>query len=243
VLIDHGEIHAFEDWWERIEALIGSADTVVFALSPDAVKSEVALKEVAYAASLSKRFAPIVCQRVDDSAVPEALRRLNFIFFNDEARFEESMERLAEALATDIDWVRKHTRFGEHARRWHAGGRPGPYGLLLRSPVLEEAERWFALRPASVPAPTEAMQALIAESRRAATQRRNILTGSLVAGLVVALGLAGLAYWQRGIAVEQRDKTLLTQWLFLADLANQRTSDGDVARFKAPVGNCFMNSG
>src|SRR5262249_27671320 len=33
---------------------------------------------------------------------------------------------------------------------------------------------------------------------------RNILTGSLAAGLVLALGLAGLAYWQRGIAVEQR---------------------------------------
>ena len=76
VLIDREEIYAFEDWWKRIEALIGSADTVVFALSPDAVKSDVALKEVAYAASLSKRFAPIVCQRVEDSAVPEALHRL-----------------------------------------------------------------------------------------------------------------------------------------------------------------------
>jgi len=31
VLIDREEIHAFEDWWQRIEALIGSADTVVFA--------------------------------------------------------------------------------------------------------------------------------------------------------------------------------------------------------------------
>jgi hypothetical protein len=31
VLIDREEIYAFEDWWKRIEALIGSADTVVFA--------------------------------------------------------------------------------------------------------------------------------------------------------------------------------------------------------------------
>jgi hypothetical protein len=50
VLIDRQEIYAFEDWWKRIEALIGRADTVVFVLSPDAVKSDVALKEVAYAA-------------------------------------------------------------------------------------------------------------------------------------------------------------------------------------------------
>src|ERR1700733_13477480 len=64
VLIDREEIYAFEDWWNRIEALIGRADTVVFILSPDAVASHVALKEVEYAASLNKRFAPIVCRRV-----------------------------------------------------------------------------------------------------------------------------------------------------------------------------------
>src|SRR5258708_22151815 len=74
-LIDRDEIYAFEDWWGRIEALIGRADTIVFVLSPDAVASEIALKEVTHAASLNKRFAPIVCRRVDDSAVPEALRR------------------------------------------------------------------------------------------------------------------------------------------------------------------------
>ena len=61
-LIDRTEIYAFEEWWKRIEALIARADTVVFVLSPDSVASEVALKEVAFAASLNKRFAPIVCR-------------------------------------------------------------------------------------------------------------------------------------------------------------------------------------
>src|SRR5438445_10861761 len=59
-LIDRSEIFAFEDWWKRIEVLIGRADTIVFVLSPDAVASEIALKEVTHAASLNKRFAPIV---------------------------------------------------------------------------------------------------------------------------------------------------------------------------------------
>ena len=84
-LIDRTEIYAFEDWWKRIETLISRADTVVFVLSPEAMASEVALKEVAHAASLNKRFAPIVCRRTDDGAVPEALRRLNFVFFDDPA--------------------------------------------------------------------------------------------------------------------------------------------------------------
>ena len=238
-LIDREEIYAFEDWWKRIESLIGRADTVVFALSPDAVASEVALKEVAHAALLKKRFAPVVCRRVEDPAVPEALRRLNFIFFDNSARFEASADQLAEALQTDIGWIRQHTEFGEAARRWSASERPG--GLLLRSPVLEEAERWIASRPPGAPEPTEDTQAVIRESRRGATQRRNILTGSLAAGLVVAISLAALAYWQRGIAIEQRgialanevrakeqrDQALLTQSRFLADVANQRLAADD----------------
>jgi TIR domain len=68
-LIDRSEIYAFEEWWKRIEGLIGRADTVVFVLSPDSVASEVALKEVAFAQSRNKRLAPIVCRRVDDKAI------------------------------------------------------------------------------------------------------------------------------------------------------------------------------
>ena len=69
--------------------------------------------------------------------------------------------------------------------------------------MLEQAERWIAGRPRGAPAPTEETQSFIRQSRQAATRRRNILTRSLAAGLVLALGLAGLAYWQRGIAIEQ----------------------------------------
>src|SRR5262249_13809073 len=79
-----------------------------------------------------------------------------------------------------------------------------PKGLLLRSPVLEEAEHWIASRPRGAPVPTEQTQAFIRQSRHAATRRRRNLTVGLAAALVIALGLAGLAYWQRGIAVEQR---------------------------------------
>jgi hypothetical protein len=38
-LIDRRDIAKFEDWWRRIEALIVQADTIVFVISPDAVKS------------------------------------------------------------------------------------------------------------------------------------------------------------------------------------------------------------
>jgi WD40 repeat protein len=234
--IDRAEIHAFEDWWERIEALIVKTDTIVFVLSPDAVASDVCQREVAFATSLNKRFAPIVCRPVNDKSIPRSLARLNFVFFTDEARFEESADKLAEALSIDINWVRKHTDFGEQARRWSQAGRPGPRALLLRSPVLEDAEQWIATRPAAGPSPTEATRAFISESRKAATRRRNILTSSLGTGLLVALALAGLAFWQRAVAIEQqrlavqqRDAAQVAQSRFLTDRANREVQTGDAA--------------
>jgi hypothetical protein len=109
-LIDRTDILAFEEWWKRVEVLIARADTVVFALSPDAVRpGTVTLKEVEFAASLNKRFAPIVFRPVEDKSVPEALAKLNFIFFDEATRFEHSADQLAEALNTDIGWIRQHT--------------------------------------------------------------------------------------------------------------------------------------
>src|SRR5262252_8339604 len=71
-LIDRTDIYAFEEWWKRIEVLIARADTIVFVLSPDAVRpGTVALKEVDFAASLNKRLAPIVFRAVEDKSVPE----------------------------------------------------------------------------------------------------------------------------------------------------------------------------
>jgi formylglycine-generating enzyme required for sulfatase activity len=169
-LIDRTEIYAFEDWWKRIQRLLGKADTVVFVLSPDAVKSDVALKEVEYAASLNKRFAPIVFRRVDHNVVPKPLRRLNFIFFDEPNHFEANADQLAVALKTDINWIRRDTEFGEAARRWMEQGRPA--GLLLRSPLLDQAETWLALRPADAPPPTFETEAFLAESRKADTESK-----------------------------------------------------------------------
>jgi formylglycine-generating enzyme required for sulfatase activity len=193
-LIDRTDIYAFEEWWKRVQVLIGQADTIVFVLSPDAVRPEtVALKEVAYAASLNKSFAPIVFRSVDDKSVPEPLAKLNFIFFDDASRFDASADKLAEALRSDIGWIRRHTEFGEAARRWIDAGRAG--GLLLHPPVLDQAEAWMAFRPSGAPSPSGETEAFIAASRKAemASRRRSrILNVALYTMLVgIILGLVG----------------------------------------------------
>jgi formylglycine-generating enzyme required for sulfatase activity len=193
-LIDRTEIYAFEEWWSRIEALIARADTVVFVLSPNSVASEVALKEVEFAASLNKRFAPIVFCSVQEKLVPEALAKLHFIFFDDAARFEQSADQLAAALNTDISWIRQHTEFAEQARRWVLA--KAPVGLLLRSPALEQAEYWIAARPKGAPAPTEETRTFIRQSREAAARQK--IRTRRVQGLIYALlvgMIVGLVGW------------------------------------------------
>jgi hypothetical protein len=198
-LIDRTEIYAFEDWWRRIQSLIVKADTVIFVLSPDAVSSDICRKEVAFAASLNKRFAPIVCRSVDVVHVPTELSRLNFISFVDETRFEESAEKLARALATDIEWIRKHTEYGEFARRWSESGRPT--GLLLRSPALDEAEQWLIRQPQGAPPPTEATRAFVIESRKAETlaRKRRRRIAALVGVLALLLIGAGFGWWKQDL--------------------------------------------
>jgi formylglycine-generating enzyme required for sulfatase activity len=202
-LIDRTEIYAFEEWWRRIQSLIVKADTVIFVLSPDAISSDTCQREVAFAASLKKRFAPIVCRPVDISKVPAELSRLNFISFEDQTHFERNADQLEDALSTNIEWIRKHTEFGGLARRWEEAGKPR--GLLLRSPALEEAEAWVARQPRRAPAPSQATPLFILESRKGenlARVRARRTRIALIALVLLLIG-AGVGWWKQEFLKEQ----------------------------------------
>ncbi|TAX01971.1 toll/interleukin-1 receptor domain-containing protein (plasmid) [Rhizobium leguminosarum] len=194
VFIDRHDIEDLEEWWKRIETLIMKADTIVFVLSPDSLQSKYARQEIDFAAGLNKRFAPILCRDLDGAPIPAALAKFNYVPFDDLSQFEARADRLAKALRVDIAWLRQHAEFGEAAREWSDANRPK--GRLLRSPVLEEAERWVAARPESAPAPTEETRDFIQASRLGASRARNLLIGGLSAGLAIALILAGYAFHQ-----------------------------------------------
>jgi hypothetical protein len=194
--IDRSAIGDLEDCRRRIADVIAQSDTVVFILSPDAVSSRECKREVDFASSLNKRFAPILFRPIDDdNAVPEQLARINRIDFVD-APFEETVDRLAAALDTDITWIRRHTEFGHLARRWDEAGRPGTGGLVLRPPLLHEAEAWLVARPNKAPLPTETTRDFIQASRVAYNQEEAAKKASL-------------------------DRFLLAQSRHLCDLANE----------------------
>ncbi len=236
-LIDRTNIEAFEDWWKRIQNLILQSDTIIFVLSPDSVASQICAKEVGFAASLNKRFAPVVCSSVESDTVPDPLRRLNFIFFDVESRFADDMRRLVDALETDLDWVRKHTEFGEAARRWAIAGRPGPRGLLLRSPVLEEAEHWLSSRPNGAPGATADTLLFIRQSRNAALRRRRLTLAGTAAALVLISSAGFFGYRAqkaeasreaaRQQAADSNKRSLETASRLAADRALRLNSTGD----------------
>src|SRR6516162_9300298 len=75
--LDRHDIAAAEDWKARLGALILGADTVVFILSPAAVRSKRCAWEVDRAVELGKRVVPVQGATVAEADVPERLRRLN----------------------------------------------------------------------------------------------------------------------------------------------------------------------
>src|SRR3954447_986444 len=80
--LDRHDIAAGEDWEARLGSLIGQADTVVFVVSPEAVKSKRCEWEVEKTVALSKRLLPVIFKPVPEADIPEQLRRLHFVRFD-----------------------------------------------------------------------------------------------------------------------------------------------------------------
>src|SRR5215475_6433888 len=80
--LDRHDIKPGEPWEDRLEGLIMQSDTVVFVITPEAVKSERCTWEVERTLELSKRLLPVVHNPVPDNEIPEKLRRLQFVRFD-----------------------------------------------------------------------------------------------------------------------------------------------------------------
>jgi hypothetical protein len=132
--LDRHDIAAAEAWEARLGALILGSDTVVFILSPAAVRSERCAWEVERATELGKLLVPIQGTPVADAEVPEQLRRLNYIFFREVQSFARPLRELAEALRQDVEWIREHARLSEAAARERA-----------QANFRRVQRRWFAI--------------------------------------------------------------------------------------------------
>lgn len=212
--IDRQDIAPGEDWEKRLEGLIAEADSVVYVISPDSLASENCAQEFGEALRLRKRILPVVWRAVEDAAAPSEMKRLNYIFFAGEGRtFATGLADLAQALRTDIDWIREHTRLADLSGRWASRGRMA--ALLMRGDDIDAASAWLANKPVAAPQVTDDQADFIKASsdaradaeRRARRARAGLLTAVSAVAAVFA-GLAALAGWQWTVAREgERAKT------------------------------------
>jgi hypothetical protein len=175
--LDRRDIAAGEDWEARLSGLIQAADTVVFIVSPRAVKSERCAWEVDKTLALSKRLLPVIHKPVVDAELPEQLRRRQFVDFSKGRSIIRPLRELADALQRDLEWIREHTRVAELSLRWRS--RNNPDSLLLRGDDLDAAKLWVAQRRPEAPEITNLQCAFIdaserAEHARLTTQRKQL---------------------------------------------------------------------
>ena len=208
--IDRQDIAPGEDWERRLAGLIAEADSIVYIVSPDSLASKNCAVELQQGLDLRKRILPVIWRPIDDAQASPELKRLNYIFFSGEGRtFAAGLNELAEALRTDIDWIREHTRLAELANRWAGRGQAGD--LLLRGGDIDAALAWQAGKPLTAPAITDDQADFIkastdarAEAERRARRARAGLLSAVSAAAVVFAGLAALSAWQWYNTEQQR---------------------------------------
>ncbi len=172
--LDRHGIAGGEDWKTRLGGLIREADSVAFILSPTSATSPVCAWEVDEAVRLGKRILPVVCRPLEGTTPPTRLGSLNYIhFYHDEKSpgtgWGAGLARLAEALNTDVDWLREHTRLLERATEWENAGRVE--NRMLSGDQIALAKGWAARRPKSAPEPTALHLDFIRASEGAETLR------------------------------------------------------------------------
>jgi WD40 repeat protein len=199
--VDWKDIPLTAKWKEEVFSAIDNADSYAAVISPDFIVSKPCQEELDHAAHDNKRMVPLWHRDVADEEVPPDLAAHQYVYLREKDDFEDSFERLLEALDTDMEWVHFHTRLLSGAKEWDKGGRDPSF--LLRGKTLEEAERWQAKEAEKEPKLTSLQKEYILASRQAETdlhrrqtQRQRTLLGAGALVLIVVMVLGLLSAWK-----------------------------------------------
>ncbi len=226
VWVDTGSIADAEVFPQAIRTAIEGSDAFLFVITPEAVSSAYCEQEVGYAGELGKRIVPVLRQAVPDAEVPVQIRERNWIPFTDDTEFDSATDRVVQALETDLEHRKEHTRWLVKSVEWDAEGRDKSF--LLRGSELKAAESWLARTPLDAdPTPTTLQSEYVADSRRAAARRGRTLLGVSVVVTIVAIGLGVIALVSRNQAVSVGN-TARAQAL-AAESQNELTADPEVS--------------
>ncbi len=206
VLIDRRDLPYGEKWQAELADFIIGSDTVIWVISPASVASKWCRWELDQVGRHNKRLIPVKVGDVKLEDLPPQLSEIHILPAEGQFSIAEHLPILVTTLETDRAWVKEQSRLNDRARQWHSKNRAP--GLLLHGRALADAEKWQDARPATAPAPGADILEYILASRRSATKRQRRLVGSLAAGFILALGLAGIAVWQWDQAQKQAARVI-----------------------------------
>ena len=195
---DWQDIPPTADWLAEIYSGIESANTFLFVISPDSVASEICTLEIEHAVKHNKRLVPVVWKDADD--VHQSMSAHNWVFLRQEDDFEANFERLIDALDTDLDYVREHTRLLTLSIDWDQNQRRRSAGL--RGQELQTAEGWLQQSGSKDPQPAELHREYLTFSRTVVDRFRRLVISSVAVAFICLLGLLVFAFYQRNQAVK-----------------------------------------
>jgi len=167
--VDWDRIPPAAPWMAEIKEAIDQADVFVFVISSDSVASKVCVQELAHAVGRNKRIVPVLLTEVDTASLPSPLPELNWVLLREGDNFAAGVAHLVQAVDTDLEHVKDHTRLLVRAELWQRRG--GDPSVLLRDEELADAERWLAAAADRVPASTMLHASFVAASRDAQDAR------------------------------------------------------------------------
>lgn len=213
VWADFEDIPLTADWWAEIQAGINAADSFVFIISPDSVRSEVCWDEIQHAVNMNKRIIPVlfreVVEDVDKEKIHPSIGAHNWVFIRDDDDYDTGFEALLASVDTDLEHNRTMTRLLVRAREWVDNERG--VGYLMHGEDLKEAEAWLTEALHKKPEPTPEHTEYITASRQAQANRQRQLLGGVSVALVIAIVLAVFALFQWNDARIAREEALVAQ--------------------------------
>ena len=201
VWVDTEGIRDAEVFPAALRRAVEASDGFVFVISPESVASPFCEQEVDHAVELNKRIVPLAFRGVPDEQVPEGIRVRNWIPVGD-GDFDSGVDRLVQALDTDLEWDREHTHWLLKALEWDESGRDRSF--LLRGSELAAAEGWLAASADRDPGPTALQREYVFASRAAATRRQRVVVGASLGIAAVSIALLVFALISRHTVANER---------------------------------------
>ncbi|MEQ1698306.1 MAG: TIR domain-containing protein [Hyphomicrobiaceae bacterium] len=205
VTIDRRDLPFGEKWQAELAEFIRLSDTVVWLISDASIQSKWVNWELDEVARRNKRLVPVMIAETPRHALPRQIGEIHILPAEGVFEPPRDLDDLLRVLETDRAWLKEASRLQDRAHEWLGKSRTS--ALLLSRGALTDAERWKDRRPSKAPAPAQEVMDLLLASKQAATGRQRWWIGGSLAVALGAITLAGFAFWQREVAVEQRRVT------------------------------------